>query len=146
MKKQKQASLYRMVMPGHTCPYGLKSLYLLKKHGYHVEDHCLTSRVETDAFMSRNNVDTTPQIFIEDLRIGGYTELRRYFGQTLLAEGQSTYKPVVAIFAVGLLLAVSVGILANFMMGYLMILPHFIAITMVLLALMKLRDVEGFST
>ena len=27
----KRAELYRMVMPGHTCPYGLKALDLLKR-------------------------------------------------------------------------------------------------------------------
>ena len=31
MSAPKLATLYRMVMPGHTCPYGLKSLDLLKR-------------------------------------------------------------------------------------------------------------------
>mgnify|MGYP002651579867 CR=1 FL=1 len=30
MSAPKHATLYRMVMPGHTCPYGLKSLDLLE--------------------------------------------------------------------------------------------------------------------
>jgi glutaredoxin len=30
-----------MVMPGHTCPYGLKALDLLKRRGFKVEDHWL---------------------------------------------------------------------------------------------------------
>lgn len=47
---QKQATIYRMVMEKHTCPYGLKSLDLLKRQGFDVEDHHLTSREETDAF------------------------------------------------------------------------------------------------
>ena len=29
----KTATLYRMVMPGHLCPYGLKSKDLLERHG-----------------------------------------------------------------------------------------------------------------
>ncbi len=135
-----------MVMPGHTCPYGLKSLHLLKKHGYSVQDNHLTTREETDAFKAKYNVETTPQAFIGDERIGGHTELRKHFGQKILEPGDTTYKPVVAIFAVGFLLAIAVGILTNWSMGYVMVLPHFISITMVLLALMKLRDVEGFST
>lgn len=135
-----------MVMPGHTCPYGLKSLHLLKKHGYSVQDNHLTTREETDAFKAEYNVETTPQAFIGDERIGGYTELRKHFGQKVLESGDTTYKPVVAIFAVGFLLAIAVGVLTNWSMGYVMVLPHFISITMVLLALMKLRDVEGFST
>jgi glutaredoxin len=146
MSNKKQASLYRMVMSGHTCPYGLKSLHLLKKRGYEVADYHLTTRAETDAFKAEYAVETTPQSFIGEQRIGGHTELRKYFGQTVLEPGDTTYKPVLAIFAVGLLLAVAVGVLTNWSMGYFMLLPHFISITMVLLALMKLRDVEGFST
>ena len=133
-------------MPGHTCPYGLKSLHLLKKHGYSVQDNHLTTREETDAFKAEYNVETTPQSFIGEERIGGHTELRKHFGQKVLEPGDTTYKPVLAIFAVGFLLAVAVGVLTNWSMGYGMVLPHFISITMVLLALMKLRDVEGFST
>jgi glutaredoxin len=146
MQNNKQAILYRMVMPKHTCPYGVKSLYLLKKHGYEVIDNHLTTRAETDAFKAKYGVETTPQVFIGEQRIGGHTDLRKHFGEVVLEPGDTTYKPVLVIFAVGLLLAVAVGILTNFTMGYLMILPHFISITMVLLALMKLRDVEGFST
>jgi glutaredoxin len=146
MQNKKQASLYRMVMPGHTCPYGVKSLYLLKKHGYEVSDNHLTTRAETDAFKAEYSVETTPQSFIGEQRIGGHTELRKHFGQNVLEAGDTTYKPVLAIFAVGLLLAVAVGVLTNWSMGYVVVLPHFISITMVLLALMKLRDVESFST
>jgi glutaredoxin len=146
MPNKKTATLYRMVMPGHICPYGVKSLYLLKKHGYEVSDNHLTTRAETDAFKAEYSVETTPQSFIGEQRIGGHTELRKHFGQNVLEAGDTTYKPVLAIFAVGLLLAVAVGVLTNWSMGYVVVLPHFISITMVLLALMKLRDVESFST
>jgi glutaredoxin len=121
-------------------------LYLLKKHGYEVSDNHLTTRAETDAFKAEYSVETTPQSFIGEQRIGGHTELRKHFGQNVLEAGDTTYKPVLAIFAVGLLLAVAVGVLTNWSMGYVVVLPHFISITMVLLALMKLRDVESFST
>jgi len=146
MPDKKPASLYRMVMPGHTCPYGVKSLYLLKKHGYEVSDNHLTTREETNAFKAEYGVETTPQAFIGEQRIGGHTDLRKHFGQDVLEAGDTTYKPVLAIFAVGLLLAIAVGALTNWSMGYFIVLPHFISITMVLLALMKLRDVESFST
>ena len=46
----KKATVYRMVMDKHICPYGLKSIDLLKTQGYEVEDHHITSREETDAF------------------------------------------------------------------------------------------------
>ena len=55
------AKLYRMVMPGHTCPYGLKSKDLLERQGFEVEDHHLTTREETDAFKAKHDVETTPQ-------------------------------------------------------------------------------------
>ncbi len=71
----KRAELYRMVTAEHTCPWGLKSLDLLKREGYEVGDHHLTDRAETDAFKAKHGVETTPQAFIKDRRIGGYDEL-----------------------------------------------------------------------
>ena len=41
-----RAELHRMVMPGHLCPFGLKSKALLERKGYEVDDHPLTSREE----------------------------------------------------------------------------------------------------
>ena len=40
----KAATLYRMVMPDHICPYGLKSRDLLERQGFAVEDHHLETR------------------------------------------------------------------------------------------------------
>lgn len=144
--KDKQAVIYRMVMPEHVCPYGIKSIHLLKKHGYEIEDNHLTTREETDVFKEEHSVETTPQTFIDGERIGGYTELKKHFGYSVLEKGDTTYKPVIAIFSVAALLAVATGVLTNWQFGYLMVIPHFISIAMVLLALMKLRDVESFST
>ena len=67
----KTASLYRMVMEKHICPWGLKSRYLLEKEGFTVEDHWLKTREETDAFKAEHGVKTTPQTFIDGQRIGG---------------------------------------------------------------------------
>ena len=53
------AKLYRMMMPDHTCPYGLKSKDLLERQGYEVEDHPLTTRDETDAFKDKHDVETS---------------------------------------------------------------------------------------
>lgn len=78
--KDKSAQLYRMVMTDHICPFGLKSKDLLERRNFRVEDHHLTSRQETDAFKEKHGVKTTPQIFIDGKRIGGYDELREYFG------------------------------------------------------------------
>lgn len=145
-KKTKTAVLYRMVMPKHECPFGLKSKHLLESNGYTVEDQHLKTRAGTDAFKAEYGVETTPQTFINGKRIGGYTELRQYFDKKVLQAGDTTYSPVIAIFSVGFLLAIAVGVVTDWRMGYGMIIPHFISLTMVLLALMKLRDIESFST
>ena len=55
----KQATLYRMVMPEHTCPYGLKAKDLLEREGFTVDDHWLKTREETDAFKAEQHVATT---------------------------------------------------------------------------------------
>ena len=46
MSAPKLATLYRMVMPGHTCPYGLKSLDLLNRKGSSLQGK-LTTRYGT---------------------------------------------------------------------------------------------------
>jgi glutaredoxin len=77
---RKFAKLYRMVMDQHVCPYGLKAKDLLRRQGYEVEDHWLTTRAETDAFKAQHDVRTTPQVFISGARVGGYDDLRRHLG------------------------------------------------------------------
>ncbi|WP_346433471.1 glutaredoxin domain-containing protein [Massilia sp. CFBP9026] len=74
-KESKRAVLHRMVTPEHTCPFGVKSLELLKQAGYQVEDHQLTTRNEVDTFMRDEGVQTTPQTYINGQRIGGHDEL-----------------------------------------------------------------------
>ncbi len=44
MQAARKAVLYRMVTPEHTCPYGLKAKDLLERQGFEVEDHLLTDR------------------------------------------------------------------------------------------------------
>ena len=94
----KSATIYRMVMPEHTCPYGLKAKDLLRRQGYEVEDHWLRTREETDAFKAKHGVKTTPQTFIGGERVGGYDDLRRFFGKTVRDPKAVTYRPVIAVF------------------------------------------------
>ena len=70
------ATLYRMVMPKHTCPYGLKARDLLARQGFAVEDRWLTTREATEAFRAEHGVKTTPQAFLDGRRVGGYDDLR----------------------------------------------------------------------
>lgn len=142
----KSAILYRMVMPDHLCPFGLKSKDLLERHGYTVEDHRLETREETEAFMKEHGVDTTPQTFIGGERIGGYEDLRAHFGQEVSAEDETSYQPVIAIFSVAFLMALAVSWYALGTVLSVRTFEWFIAISMCLLAVQKLQDVESFST
>jgi len=142
----RQATLYRMVMDKHICPYGIKALDLLRRQGFKVDDRWLKTREETDAFKAEHGVKTTPQTFIGGERIGGYDDLRRYFGKSVRDPNRVTYRPVIAIFAMAAMMALAAswamsGALLTVMAG-----EWFIAIAMCLLALQKLRDVDSFAT
>ncbi|WP_341486078.1 glutaredoxin family protein [Thioclava sp. GXIMD4215] len=144
----KTAVLYRMVMPEHTCPFGLKSKDLLERHGFEVEDHHLKSREETEAFKRDHQVKTTPQTFIDGQRIGGHDDLRVFLGIDPPKEEQSdtSYRPVIAIFSVCALLALG---LAWHQYGTVLVwasLQWFLSLSMFVLAIQKLQDVERFST
>ena len=141
----KTAVLYRMVMPEHTCPYGLKSKDLLEREGFEVEDHSLKTREETDAFMRNHNVETTPQTFIDGKRIGGYDDLQIHFGKKDPDADDTTYKPIIALFSVAALLALTFAKVALPSIIAWQTLGWFISISMVLLGLQKLKDIESFS-
>ena len=142
----KRAILYRMVMPGHICPFGLKARWLLKHKGYSVEDHWLTSRSEQDEFKARHDVRTTPQTFIGGERIGGYDDLRRHFGLAVNDPGATSYIPVLAVFAVAAAIALAINWLTGAPLVSLVGAGRFIATAMCLLAMLKLQDVSRFAT
>lgn len=140
------AVLYRMVLPDHTCPYGLKARDLLKRKGFSVEDHLLTSRAEVDAFKARHDVQTTPQIFIDDVRIGGYDDLRRYLGITVPDPKAVTYQPIIALLAITALLAAAVSYAVYGSVFTVRAGEWFIAFSMSVLAMLKLQNVDKFAT
>ena len=142
----KTATLHRMVMPHHTCPYGLKAKHLLERKGYTVEDRWLTTREETDAFKAAHGVKTTPQVFVEGERIGGYDDLRRWFGLKVADPNATSYTPVLVVFAAtaALALAASHAAFGQAFTGR--ALEWFVAFSMIVLAMLKLQDVERFAT
>jgi glutaredoxin len=142
----KRATLYRMVMPGHVCPYGLKSKYLLESHGYAVDDHWLTTRAETDAFKAEQGVQTTPQTFIHGGRIGGNDDLRRFFGKPVPDAGETSYRPVIALFAMTALMAGAASFAVAGTPFTVRAGEWFVALSMCVLALLKLQDIEKFSS
>jgi glutaredoxin len=142
----KTATLYRMVMPTHTCPYGIKALDLLKRKGFAVEDLHLTTREATDAFKVEHDVKTTPQIFIDGKRVGGYDDLRRHFGLQVQAPGEVSYTPVIAVFVTAALMALAVSYAAYGQAFSIRAAEWFIAFSMCILAMLKLQDIESFSS
>lgn len=140
------ATLYRMVMDTHVCPYGLKAKDLLRRQGYAVEDHALRTREETDAFKAEHGVKTTPQVFIGGERVGGYDDLRRFFGKRVADPKATTYRPVVALFAMTALMALAASQAVYATPFTSRAAEWFVAFSMAVLALLKLQNVESFAT
>lgn len=74
----RKATLYRMVLPDHVCPYGVRARQLLDQAGFAIDEQILATRMEVDAFKEQHEVRTTPQTFIDGERIGGCKALERY--------------------------------------------------------------------
>ena len=142
----KRAVLYRMVMATHTCPYGLKARDLLRRRGYTVDDRWLTTREATDAFKAEHDVKTTPQVFIDGQRLGGYDALRRHFGLHVPVAGETSYRPVIALFAMTALMALAASFAVEGNAFTLRAAEWFISFSMIVLALLKLQDVDKFAT
>lgn len=142
----RHAIVHRMVMAAHTCPYGIKALDLLRREGYTVDDRWLTTREQVDAFKAEHAVATTPQTFIGGERIGGYDDLRRFFGKTVRDPKATSYRPVIAVFAMTALMALAVSQAMFATPWTVRAIEWFIALSMCVLALLKLQDVERFSS
>ena len=142
----RQATLYRMVMPAHTCPYGIKAKDLLEREGFAVEDHWLKTREETDAFKAEHGVKSTPQTFIDGERVGGFDDLQRHFGKAANDPNATTYRPVIAVFSMTALMALAASYAVYGTPLTVRAAEWFIAFSMCVLALLKLQDVETFSS
>ncbi|WP_218355063.1 MauE/DoxX family redox-associated membrane protein [Alteromonas lipotrueiana] len=139
----KHAVLYRMMTDEHICPFGLRSKDLLERQGYEIEDHYLRSREEIDAFKEKHQVDTTPQTFIDGERVGGYDDLREFFGKGEAGQQGTSYTPVIAIF--GVALAAAIGMVLPGDLVSMPTLMLFIGFAMILLAVQKLQDLHSFT-
>jgi glutaredoxin len=140
-----QAQVYRMVMDEHLCPFGVKAKALLQRRGFEVEDHHLSSRSETDAFKEAQGVETTPQVFVEGRRIGGYDSLREFFGLRVKSDEGVSYQPVIATLGTALSLSIAVNFATLGQIASQRVLEWFVAFSMCLLASLKLQDLESFS-
>ena len=75
---KRKATLYRMKLPEHECPYGLFALRMLKDAGFEVDQRLLTSREQVEQFKTQQGVETTPIIFTDGKRIDGSEELAAF--------------------------------------------------------------------
>lgn len=89
---------------------------------------------------------TTPQTFISDARIGGFDDLSAHFGKATPSSDATTYKPVIALFSVAALMAVAVTLVTADVLFTGRMIEWFISISIMLLGLQKLQDVERFAT
>lgn len=78
MSDTRTAILYRMVLPDHICPFGVRAKQLLQSAGYDVDDRILRSREDVETFKEEQGVATTPLVFIDGERIGGSDDVERY--------------------------------------------------------------------
>ena len=104
------------------------------------------SRDAVDAFKAAHGVKTTPQVFIDSERVGGYDDLRRHFGLHVSAAGETSYRPVIALFAITALTALAAGHAVDGTPFTPRAAEWFIAFSMVALSLLKLQNVESFAT
>lgn len=144
--RKKEALLVRMVLPDHICPYGLKARDLLRRKGFTVEDRLLKSREEVDTFKTKHDVSTTPQIFIDGIRIGGYDDLRRHLGLNVPDPKATSYQPVITLFAITALMAIAASYAVFGSPITVQAGEWFIAFSMAILAMLKLQNVDKFAT
>ena len=120
-----------------TCPWGEKAITLLKQKDISFEDHIFASKDEEEDFKAKHQVKTTPQIFVEGTRVGGYTNLAEKYNVKVNEEDdEKSYTPVIAVFLVAEILNFAT---TNSVMG-------FMGFSLSLLALLKLMDLKSFST
>ncbi|MDP0501977.1 MAG: glutaredoxin [Verrucomicrobiota bacterium JB022] len=143
---KKKADIYRMVTPDHLCPWGLKAFDLLKRNGYSVNDHHLESMEANKAFKEEHGVDETPQIYIEGQHLGGYDELREHLGKGPDPKEGETYQPVIAIFAVTFLMALTACWAMLGALNVIRVAELFIAFSMCALSIQKLQDLQSYAT
>ena len=72
------ATLTRMVLPDHICPFGVRAREMLEQAGYEIDEHILKTRDEVDAFERQRGLATTPLVEIGGETIGGSDDLERW--------------------------------------------------------------------
>ena len=63
------------------CPFAAKAIQLLDRHHITYRVHVFADQTEEDLFKDEHGVTTTPQVFLDGQRIGGYDELASHLGE-----------------------------------------------------------------
>lgn len=142
----KQATIYRIVTPKNICPWGIKALDLLKRNGYKVEDKHLETKEANEAYKKENGYDETPQIFTDGEHLGGFDDLLVHLGKSPDPKEGETYQPVLAVFAVTLPMALTTCYAMLGTLDAIRVAELFIAFSMCVLGILKLRDLKSFAT
>lgn len=127
------------------CPYGKKAIELLKSKNIDFEDYVFQDETAEKNFKDKHSVKTTPQIFMNGERVGGFSDLAKKYGEDPKLETENSkksYKPIVAIFSVSILLTIAsqsttipeTEVIMMIWMGFFL----------VLLAVQKLMDLSAF--
>ncbi|MGP4973555.1 MauE/DoxX family redox-associated membrane protein [Psychrobacter alimentarius] len=146
-KGGQSAIIFRMVMSDHLCPFGLKSIDALKHAGYDIIDRHITTQDENTLVKDTLGVKTTPQTFIDGKRVGGNDDLQVFLGNhEPETDDDTTYASIIAIFAVTALMTLALCWAFAVSVLSMQALMWFVALSMCVLAIKKLEDLEGFST
>lgn len=129
------ASIKNDIYRKEQCPWGKKAIDLLKKKKIDFTDHIFSSKDEEENFKNEYDVKTTPQIFLEGERVGGYTDLAERFDEET-DDGEASYRPVIALFLTAALMTVATTKDMYTFMGF----------ALCLLSLLKLMDLGSFVT
>ncbi|MEL6452741.1 MAG: MauE/DoxX family redox-associated membrane protein [Pseudomonadota bacterium] len=132
-----------MALPNHLFPVGQKARWLLKSNGYGVDDRLFRERPEFDASKESYNDPTTPQVWLAGARVDGYDAFRQKL--TDYDPDMISHTPVIYLVAVAAATAFarSIGFLGTISWQAL---GWFILVSMILLGMQKLRNIEGFKT
>jgi hypothetical protein len=85
-------------------------------------------------------------VFINGERIGGYDDTRRFLGLKVRDPNAVSYRPVIAVFSVAALMALAATWAVGGDLLSMGALEWFISFSMCILALLKLQDIESFSS
>ncbi len=125
--------VYRIVFPDRVCPSGEKVVAYLQATNRPFADIPLRSPAEVAAFKEQWQVETTPQVFIDGERIGGWEALVARLGPE---PPSPSYAPVASVFGTAALVAWAARL------G----MPGFMGVALAMLASLKLADLEAFTT